>query len=130
VRNEVGLDVSHHARISQRGGEMPFFLDILFHRMSEIAIFRPTTRGSLVLAKESELWETVGMAKPKARYVPRMNDPVTVEGVQGTLVVVGIDARTRTALVQTMTPPQVVHRVSWTTVSCLDESQKRSLQSS
>src|ERR1700682_399869 len=22
VRNEVGLDVSHHARISQRGGEM------------------------------------------------------------------------------------------------------------
>jgi hypothetical protein len=35
VRNEVGLDVSHHARISQRGGEMPFFLDILFHRMSE-----------------------------------------------------------------------------------------------
>src|ERR1039458_8287805 len=98
--------------------------------MSEIAIFRPTTRGSLVLAKESELWETVGMAKPKARYVPRMNDPVTVEGVQGTLVVVGIDARTRTALVQTMTPPQVVHRVSWTTVSCLDESQKRSLQSS
>jgi hypothetical protein len=34
----VGLDVSHHARISQRGGEMPFFLDILFHRMSEIAM--------------------------------------------------------------------------------------------
>ena len=40
VRNEVGLDVSHHARISQRGGEMPFFLDILFHRMSEMAMFR------------------------------------------------------------------------------------------
>src|ERR1017187_4473403 len=40
VRNEVGLDVSHHARISQRGGEMPFFLDILFHRMSEMAIFQ------------------------------------------------------------------------------------------
>jgi hypothetical protein len=40
VRNEVGLDVSHHARISQRGGEMPFFLDILFHRMSVMAIFQ------------------------------------------------------------------------------------------
>jgi hypothetical protein len=39
VRNEVGLDVSHHARISQRGGEMPFFLDILFHRTSEMGIF-------------------------------------------------------------------------------------------
>jgi hypothetical protein len=30
----AGLDVSHHARISQRGGEMLFFLDILFHRTS------------------------------------------------------------------------------------------------
>src|SRR6266851_8431096 len=36
VRNEVGLDVSHHTRISQRGGEKCFFLDILFHRMSSI----------------------------------------------------------------------------------------------
>jgi hypothetical protein len=26
VRNEVGLDVSHHARISQRGGEKLFLL--------------------------------------------------------------------------------------------------------
>ena len=26
VRNEVGLDVSHHARISQRGGEKLFYL--------------------------------------------------------------------------------------------------------
>ncbi len=26
----VGLDVSHHTRISQRGGEKSFFLDILF----------------------------------------------------------------------------------------------------
>jgi hypothetical protein len=34
VRDEVGLDVSHHPRISQRGGEKLFFLDILFYRMS------------------------------------------------------------------------------------------------
>ena len=52
VRNEVGLDVSHHARISQRGGEMPFFLDILFHRMSDMAILQqlhyPSGCGSLL----------------------------------------------------------------------------------
>jgi len=30
VGNEVGLDVSHHTRISQRGGEMLFFLTSFF----------------------------------------------------------------------------------------------------
>ena len=30
VRNEVGLDVSHHARISQRGGGMLFSLTSFF----------------------------------------------------------------------------------------------------
>jgi hypothetical protein len=30
VRTEVGLDVSHHARISQRGGEMLFYLTSFF----------------------------------------------------------------------------------------------------
>ena len=30
VRNEVGLDVSDHARISQRGGEMLFSLTSFF----------------------------------------------------------------------------------------------------
>jgi hypothetical protein len=34
--NEMGLDVSHHTRISPRGGE-DFFLDILFYRMSVTA---------------------------------------------------------------------------------------------
>jgi hypothetical protein len=33
----VGLDVSHQARISQRGGEILFFLDILFHRKRVVA---------------------------------------------------------------------------------------------
>src|ERR1017187_2310998 len=54
VRNEVGLDVSHHARISQRGGEMPFFLDILFHRTSEIGIFRQLS-GDTAQNVESDL---------------------------------------------------------------------------
>ena len=43
----MGLDVSHHARISQRGGEMPFFLDVLFHRMSEMAMLRQLSSVSL-----------------------------------------------------------------------------------
>ena len=30
VRNEVGLDVSHHTRISQRGGEKLFYLTSYF----------------------------------------------------------------------------------------------------
>ena len=30
VRNEVGLDVSHHTRISRRGGEKSFFLTSSF----------------------------------------------------------------------------------------------------
>jgi hypothetical protein len=30
VRNEVGLDVSHHTRISQRGGEKFFSLTSFF----------------------------------------------------------------------------------------------------
>ena len=30
VRNEVGLDVSHHTRISQRGGEKLFYLTSSF----------------------------------------------------------------------------------------------------
>ena len=39
-KDEVGLDASHHTRIFLRGGENLFFLDILFHRMSVIGIFR------------------------------------------------------------------------------------------
>jgi hypothetical protein len=63
----------------------------------------------------------LGMAKP--RYIPRMNDTVTVEGVNGRFVVVGVDASTKTALVQTTTTPPIVQRASWTTLSYLDESQ-------
>jgi hypothetical protein len=37
--NEVGLDVSHHIHLSPEGRGKYFFLDILFHRMSEIADF-------------------------------------------------------------------------------------------
>jgi len=39
-KNEVGLDVSHHTRVFSRGRGEVFFLDILFHRMSVMAMFR------------------------------------------------------------------------------------------
>ena len=39
-KNEVGLDVSHHTHVSPEGRGKYFFLDILFHRKSEIAWFR------------------------------------------------------------------------------------------
>ena len=42
-KNEVGLDVSHHTRVFPRGGEKLFFLDILFHRMSDMAILQQLT---------------------------------------------------------------------------------------
>jgi hypothetical protein len=43
---DTGLDVSHHTRVSPEGRGKCFFLDILFHRMSVIAMFRqrPTSK--------------------------------------------------------------------------------------
>src|ERR1017187_8152382 len=38
-KNEVGLDVSHHTPHLSEGRGESFFLDILFHRMSVIAMF-------------------------------------------------------------------------------------------
>jgi hypothetical protein len=38
VRNEVGLDVSHHTHVSPEGRGKYFFLDILFHRMSATGV--------------------------------------------------------------------------------------------
>jgi hypothetical protein len=40
--DEVGLDASHHNRIFLEGRGESFFLDILFHRMSEIGIANMT----------------------------------------------------------------------------------------
>lgn len=42
-KNETGLDVSHHTHVSPEGRGKYFFLDILFHRMSEMAILRQLT---------------------------------------------------------------------------------------
>jgi hypothetical protein len=43
-KNEVGLDVSHHTHVSPEGRGKYFFLDILFHRISDIAIYRQQDR--------------------------------------------------------------------------------------
>ena len=39
-KKEAGLDVSHHALVSREGRGENFFLDILFNRMSAMAIFQ------------------------------------------------------------------------------------------
>jgi hypothetical protein len=45
-KKEAGLDVSHHALVSREGKGENFSLDILFHRMSEIACSRQSSWGS------------------------------------------------------------------------------------
>jgi hypothetical protein len=39
-RNETGLDASHHIHVSPEGSGKYFFLDILFNRMSVMAILQ------------------------------------------------------------------------------------------
>ena len=46
-KNEVGLDVSHHIHLSPEGRGKYFFLDILFHRMSVIGMFRQSSGAAL-----------------------------------------------------------------------------------
>jgi hypothetical protein len=60
------------------------------------------------------------MAKP---YIPKSGDPVLLEGVQGRLVIVSVDAATKTAVVSTPATPRGVYTVSWSKLSPLDESQ-------
>jgi hypothetical protein len=43
--NETGLDVSHHTHVSPEGRGKYFSLDILFHRMSDIAILQQLRSG-------------------------------------------------------------------------------------
>jgi len=50
-KNEVGLDVSHHIHVSPEGRGKYFFLDILFHRMSEIGMFHQLRLGSVLRSK-------------------------------------------------------------------------------
>ena len=39
-KKETGLDVSHHALVSREGRGENFFLDIPFHRMSDMTMFQ------------------------------------------------------------------------------------------
>jgi hypothetical protein len=53
-RRERGLDASHHAPGPREGRGETFFLDILFHRMSEIGIFHQMRADSRNLALSQE----------------------------------------------------------------------------
>jgi hypothetical protein len=56
--------------------------------------------------------------------MPRLNDPVAIEGKTGTFVVVGIDTVKKIANVRSTTGPFIFHQdVPWSAISCLDESQ-------
>jgi hypothetical protein len=48
-KNETGLDASRHTQVSAEGAEKNSLLDILFHRMSVIAIYRQTDPATAFL---------------------------------------------------------------------------------
>ena len=56
-KNEVGLDVSHHIHLSPEGRGKYFFLDILFHRMSVIALSLVSRE---ILRNRSAAWSESG----------------------------------------------------------------------
>ncbi|HXM67707.1 MAG TPA: hypothetical protein VN911_13310 [Candidatus Acidoferrum sp.] len=63
------------------------------------------------------------MAKPERydpsprEYIPEPNDPVTVEGVPGRLVVIGVDKDKKTAVVYATTTPVIRYTVEWSKLS-------------
>lgn len=59
-------------------------------------------------------------------YVPKLNDSVTIDGVDGALVVVGVDAGEKLAKVSTHTTPGFLYILPWSKLSYLDESQNAS----
>lgn len=61
------------------------------------------------------------MTKPE-NYIPKINDPVVVEGDHNTFVVVGINAIKETAELRPISSAIVLHTgVPWSTFSYLDE---------
>ena len=54
-KNETGLDASRHTRVSAEGAEKNFLLDILFHRMSDMA---PITLCGVAAVFNLLLWNT------------------------------------------------------------------------
>ncbi len=60
------------------------------------------------------------MAKP----IPKLNEPVVIEGKTGAFVVIGIDTVKKIANVRSAAGPFIVHQgVPWSAISSLDESQ-------
>jgi hypothetical protein len=71
------------------------------------------------------LWENHGAMPNRQEYIPKLNDPVTMEGegLNGRLVVVGVDASKKAARVNTHTHLVIHYTVPWSKLSYLDESQ-------
>jgi hypothetical protein len=69
------------------------------------------------------LWENHGAMANREEYIPQLNDPVRMEGQNGRLVVVGVDASKKIAKVSTHTPPVILYIVPWTKLSHLDEQE-------
>lgn len=61
----------------------------------------------------------------RPEYIPELNDSVTMEGVDGSLVVVGVDTTNRVARVRTETTPVILYTVPWSKLSYLDERKVR-----
>jgi len=62
------------------------------------------------------------MTKPE-KYIPKINDPVLIEGDHIRFVVVGINASKETAELRPISSAIVLHTdVPWSTFSYLDES--------
>src|ERR1019366_10688724 len=75
-KNEVGLDVSHHTRVFPRGGGRCFFLDILFHRMSVIAILLAMKSPALGMLVDHEVSpRRPGIHNPGACLLRRRRQP-------------------------------------------------------
>jgi hypothetical protein len=54
---------------------------------------------------------------------PKLGDPVTIDGVDGVLVVVGVDARGKIAKVYTRTTPRFLYTLPWSGLSYVEQNQ-------
>jgi hypothetical protein len=102
-KKEAGLDASRHTRVSPGGQGEDFFLDILFHRMSEIAVFDrcdfdrcDKSMSPGLLSRDQQRWRGVpGLGKLRAL---RMAGFTTRESIGSETLrdaLIGFDARVR-----------------------------------
>ncbi|HLN97911.1 MAG TPA: hypothetical protein VK208_05560, partial [Pyrinomonadaceae bacterium] len=69
-RNETGLDASHHIHVSPEGSGKYFFLDILFNRMSAMAIYRQVIDQRVPVRISRGDFSTVTQAASRFAIIP------------------------------------------------------------